>query len=262
MEKNIPLLESVEPDYISHMTERREPIEKAKAMTGALGSTIISFGALAGTAFGDDKKLPGKIVDVLNFALTLEYLEDEFYRTAVGSSGLIPRDTRDIFGQISKHETAHVALLKSVLGSKAAAKPNFDFTAGGAFGDVFRNYQTFLAVSQAFEDTGVRAYKGQAGNLQDNAKILTVALQIHSVEARHAAEVRRLRGEKGWITGDSRGSLPAPTQPVYNGESNTVQGGVDLAGKVGVSTSAVTEAFDEPLTKEQVLAIAGLFIRK
>ena len=262
MENNISLLESVEPDYISKMTARREPIEKAKAMTGALGSTIISFGALAGTSFGKDSKLPGKIADVLNFALTLEYLEDEFYRTAVGSSGLIPRDTRDVFGQISKHETAHVALLKSVLGSKAVSKPRFDFTAGGAFGDVFRNYQTFLAVSQALEDTGVRAYKGQAGNLQKNAKILTVALQIHSVEARHAAEVRRLRGEKGWITNDSRGSMPAATQAVYNGEGNTSQGGANLAGLAGLSNAAITEAFDEPLTKEEVLKIAGLFIRK
>lgn len=262
MENNKPLLESVEPDYISEMTARREPVERAKAMTAGLGSAIVSFGALAGTAFGQDKKLPGKIADVLNFALTLEYLEDEFYRTALGSSGLIPRDTQAVFGQIGKHETAHVALLKSVLGNKAVPKPNFDFTAGGAFGDVFRNYQTFLAVSQAFEDTGVRAYKGQAGNLKDNAKILTTALQIHSVEARHAAEVRRLRGEKGWITGDSRGTLPAPTQAVYNGEGNTTQGGASLNGVAGLSNTAITESFDEPLTKEQVLAIAGLFIRK
>jgi len=262
MDYNKPLLESVEPDYINEMTARRDPIEKAKNMAGAAATTIISFGALAGTTFGQDKKLPGKIADVLNFALTLEYLEDEFYRTALGSSGLIPQDTQDVFGQISKHETAHVALLKSVLGSKAVAKPNFDFTAGGAFGDVFRNYQTFLAVSQAFEDTGVRAYKGQAGNLKDNAKILTVALQIHSVEARHAAEVRRLRGEKGWISGDSRGTLPAPTQPVYNGEGNTTQGGANLAGLAGLSNAAITESFDEPLSKEQVLAIASLFIKK
>ena len=261
MDNNKPLLESVEPDYINEMTRRREPIEKAIKMAGALGTPIVSFGALAGTAFGQDKKLPGKIVDVLNFALTLEYLEDEFYRTALGSSGLIPRTTYAVFQQISKHETAHVALLKSVLGTQAAAKPQFDFTAGGAFGDVFRNYQTFLAVSQAFEDTGVRAYKGQAGNLQDNAKILTVALQIHSVEARHAAEVRRLRNEKGWISGDSRGTLPAPTQAIYNGEGNVTQGGVNLAGLAGLSNDAITEAFDEPLTKEQVLAIAKLFIR-
>ena len=262
MDYNKPLLESVEPDYINEMTARRAPIEKAKNMAGAAATTIISFGALAGTTFGQDKKLPGKIADVLNFALTLEYLEDEFYRTALGSSGLIPRDTQAVFGQISKHEAAHVALLKSVLGSKAVPKPTFDFTAGGAFGDVFRNYQTFLAVSQAFEDTGVRAYKGQAGNLMDNAKILTVALQIHSVEARHAAEVRRLRGEKGWISGDSRGTLPAPTQPVYNGEGNTTQGGANLAGLAGLSNAAITESFDEPLSKEQVLAIASLFIKK
>ncbi len=262
MENNKPLLETVEPDYIEEMTARREPVEKAKAITGTLASTLISFGVLAGTAFGQDKKLPGKIVDVLNFALTLEFLEDEFYRTALGSSGLIPRETQDVFGQISKHETAHVALLKSVLGSKAVAKPNFDFTAGGAFGDVFRNYQTFLAVSQAFEDTGVRAYKGQAGNLKDNAKILTVALQIHSVEARHAAQVRKLRGETPWIVGDSRGTLPAATQPVYNGEGNTIQGGANVATLPGSSAKIASQAFDEPLTKEQVLAIAGLFIRK
>lgn len=262
MENNKPLLESVEPDYIQEMTSRREPLEEAKSKTGFLASTLISFGVLAGAAFGQDKKLPGKIVDVLNFALTLEYLEDEFYRTAMSSSGLIPRDTQAVFAQISKHETAHVALLKSVLGNKAAPKPQFDFTAGGAFGDVFRNYQTFLAVSQAFEDTGVRAYKGQAGNLKDNAKILTTALQIHSVEARHAAEIRKLRGEKGWITNDSRGTLPAPTQAVYSGEGNTSQGGASLAGVAGLSNNAITESFDEPLSKDEVLKIAMLFIKK
>jgi len=260
---NLPLLESVEPDYINEMTARQEPIEKAKVMTGAVAATtIISFGALAATAYGQDKKLPGKIVDVLNFALTLEYLEDEFYRTALGSGRLIPNETRDVFGQISKHETAHVKLLASVLGSKAVRKPQFDFTAGGAFADVFSNYQTFLAVAQAFEDTGVRAYKGQAGNLKSNDMILTTALRIHSVEARHAAMVRRLRGETPWIVGDSRGTLPAPTQPVYNGDANTRQGTVDVAGLPGSSAKIASQAFDEPLSKAEVLAIAGLFIRK
>jgi hypothetical protein len=127
-------------------------------------------------------------------------------------------------------KTSHVNLLRMVLGSQAVAKPNFDFTAGGAFGGVFRNYQTFSALSQAFEDTGVRAYEGQAGNLKGNDKILTTALQIHSVEARHAAMVRRIRGDKPWIPGDSRGTLRAPAQPIYNGEGNTKQGTVDVAG--------------------------------
>ncbi len=262
MDNNKSLLETIEPDYINEMTARREPIEQAKTMAGAAATTIISFGALAGTTFGQSTKLPGKIVDVLNFALTLEFLEDEFYRTALGSGSLIPAETRDVFGQISKHETAHVNLLRSVLGNKALAKPNFDFTAGGAFADVFRNYQTFLAVAQAFEDTGVRAYKGQAGNLRSNDKILTTALQIHSVEARHAAMVRRLRGETPWIVGDSRGTLPAATQAVYNGEGNTTQGGVNVATLPGSSNRIASQTFDEPLSKAEVLAIAGLFIRK
>lgn len=120
---------------------------------------------------------------------------------------------------------------------------------GGAFATVFRNYQTFLALAQAFEDTGVRAYKGQATNLTANNQILQTALQIHSVEARHAAMVRRIRGEKGWIAGSSRGSLPAAAQAVYNGEENTVQGETDFRGAGGTPPSAASETFDESLTK-------------
>ena len=55
-----------------------------------------------------------------------------------------------------------MAALRLALDVDAVAKPQFDFTAGGRFGDVFSNFNTFLALSQAFEDTGVRAYKGQA----------------------------------------------------------------------------------------------------
>ncbi len=264
MNKNKTILENLDSDLIGFMTGSKENIVKANKLTGAAATTIISTGMLAGTAFGSDKKLPEKIMHVLNFALTLEYLEDEYYRMGMDSSGLIPAETRGVFGQISKHETAHVNLLKSVLGDKAVKKPNFDFTAGGKFADVFSNYQTFLALSQAFEDTGVRAYKGQAGNLKSNAKILTTALQIHSVEARHAAEVRRLRGEKAWITGDSRGTLPAAADPVYFAERKTSEGGVVLANLMStshLSSATLSQAFDEPLSENQVLSIAGLFIK-
>ncbi len=144
------------------------------------------------------------------------------------------------------------------------AKPNFDFTAKGAFPDVFSNYNTFAIVSHALEDTGVRAYKGQAGNLltTEDLPLLEYALQIHSVEARHASIVRRLLntrgivpGLKGWIT-LAQGSPAA----VYAGDDNLVQGGVNLAGLAGKTSEAISEAFDEPLTKEAVLAIAGPFI--
>lgn len=206
---------------------------------------------------------PGAI-DVLNFALTLEYLEDEFYKKGVSTSGLIPATDQVIFNQISKHETQHVNFLKTALGAKAVTKPNFDFTAKGAFADVFSNYKTFAIVSHALEDTGVRAYKGQAGNLMaaEDKPLLEYALQIHSIEARHASVVRRLLntrgfvvGAKGWIT-LAQGSPAA----VYAGDDNLIQGGVNLAGLAGKTNEAISEAFDEPLTKEAVLAIAGPFI--
>lgn len=201
-------------------------------------------------------------IDILNFALTLEYLEDEFYQKGNAAAGLIPASDKTIFTQIGKHETQHVAFLKGALGAKAVAKPTFDFTGKGAFATVFTNYNTFLTVSHALEDTGVRAYKGQAGGLMGDPDLLQYALQVHSVEARHASIVRKLLAAatgkpeiKSWITGKAG----AP-EAVYAGDDNKVQGGVDLTGLAGKSDAAITEAFDEPLTKEQVLAIAGLFL--
>jgi len=211
------------------------------------------------------------VLDVLQFALLLEYLEAEFYNRGVGAPGLItsgPTGALQIFSAIQEHENAHVKALQSLISAKGATpnpKPQFDFTAKGnvpGFNFLPGQYATFQVLAQAFEDTGVRAYKGQAGRLINDKAILTAALTIHSVEARHASEVRRLRGLKGWITGKSRDDLPAFTQAVYDGEDNTVQAGVDLtslgAGNGGVN--GVTEAFDEPLTKAQVTAIVSPFL--
>ncbi len=179
--ENKTIYGGLDPEITSRMTSDPEAVGKAKQVGVALGSAAVALGVLSSEAFG--KTLPQNIVDVLNFAFTLENLESEFYATALRSSNLIPAETQAVFKLIGDHEIAHVALLGKVLGKQAAPKPAFDYTAGGAFADVFSNYQTFLAVSQAFEDTGVRAYKGQAGNLITNGKLLTVALQIHSVAA-------------------------------------------------------------------------------
>ena len=216
-------------------------------------------------------------VSALQLALTLEYLEAEFYIKAL-DSGVIPGGSRaeKVYMQISKHESAHVDFLRAGLegaGATPVESPTFDFTAGGAF-DPFNEdgigqeaaYAQLLALAQAFEDTGVRAYKGQAANLMGTA-FLEPALQIHSVEARHASEIRRIRGLEGWITRDNRGAdMPEATQAVYDGEANVTQGGVDLTTLtyadpiVGDLTDAVTQAFDEPMTAETATAIAGLFI--
>jgi hypothetical protein len=72
--------------------------------------------------------LPQQVVDVLNFALTLEYLEAAFYKKGNATRGLIPAKYRGLFRTIGAHETAHVALLKGALGAAAVAAPNVDFT--------------------------------------------------------------------------------------------------------------------------------------
>jgi rubrerythrin len=248
--KDITSFGGLDPELINRVVSRRAAVARSGKLAGALAiaSMPVAFGLMAKNAFAQGAGLPQAIIDVLNFALTLEYLEDEFYRSGL-DSGVIAAADQPVFQQISKHETAHVALLQSVLGGSAVAKPTFDFTAGGAFPDPFADYPTFQALSQGFEDTGVRAYKGQAPALMANDDILTTALRIHSVEARHASEVRRLRGQKGWITGNQT-DLPAAAAPTYAGEE---------AGQ-GVTTAESAEAFDEPLTMEQVNAIAGLFI--
>lgn len=260
--KIIEDVEKFDPEVVDKLS-RKDMFKKSGNIGKKMAMAAAPF--ILGTLFS--KKSYGRqgnetVAEVLQYALTLEYLEAEFYNMGLAAGTLIPADRRAIFEQISDHEDDHVTFLKSVLTSMSVTpvtKPTFDFTAGGTYADVFSNYQTFLALSQAFEDTGVRAYKGRAGELMDNDVVLTAALQIHSVEARHAAMVRRLRAEKGWITSNANSGLPAA---VYAGEDNVMQGGVNITTELDSTYSATiaTQAFDEPLTKEAVLAIANLFI--
>ncbi len=202
------------------------------------------------------------VIDVLNFALLLEYLESEYYQTGLSTDSLLTGDTRETIALISQHETAHVEFLKTAIngaGGTAIDKPEFDFTVGGAF-DPFGDLPTFMVLAQAFEDTGVRAYKGQAVNLMGNKDVLTAALQIHSVEARHASEIRRMRGSKGWITSDNNTTGVDAIDAVYNGEDNITQLGLDAVSITDVSRDRVTEAYDEPLSKADVTDIAMLFL--
>ena len=185
MNPNDTFLSSVDPEILERVRlSRREALSKAaRAGLGAavVTSLPVAFGLSAQQAFG--QTVPTAVAAVLNYALTLEYLEDEFYRLGLQSS-VIPAAARPVFSIISTHESQHVALLKSVLGSQAVAKPTFDFTGGngannGPF-NPFNDYQIFLALSQGFEDTGVRAYKGRAPELK-GTDTLTVALQILSL---------------------------------------------------------------------------------
>jgi rubrerythrin len=228
---------------------------------------VAAFTAIPNMAFAKNHD----VVAVLKFALALERLEYQFYLMGQ-SSGVVAADDRDVFDAITRHEGIHVDLLEetiNALGGDLEGVPSeFDYTAGGIFPDPFANYQIFLALSQGFEDTGVRAYKGQAPNLIDNDNLLQVALKIHSVEARHASQVRRLRDRKGWVTTEDYDGIEgfeAATAAIYQNEQNTTHLGVDVTKVAmilpeGVTEVAVEEAWDEPLSRQQVLDIVTPFI--
>lgn len=291
--KSQPILEMLEPKTVERLLNRRAALQAGSAAALAVGTVPAVLAAMAHTAYAQGTALPASVLAVLNFALTLEHLEAEFYSIA---TGVTPRPSQytgtvaavgqastptAVFEEITKHERAHVAVLQNAItagGGTPVAKPTFDFTAGsgattggkytGPFLDVFTNPATFLTVAQAFEDTGVRAYKGGAGALATAPSILEVALQIHSIEARHASKVRRLRGQKGWPSGNN--GVPAAVQPVYGAgnppasfpaEDNTTQAGVNVTNLTGVpNATAAAEAFDEPLDMNSVLAIVDPFI--
>jgi hypothetical protein len=202
-------------------------------------------------------------VDILNYALTLEYLEYFYYFRGVNEVSLTTAD-RPLFTTLRDHELAHVNLLRSAVQSLGGTPVFFevgDFNFSALGFNPFSSPANFMALSQGLEDTGVRAYKGQAGALVGGGDLLTVALQIHSVEARHASAVRRLRGERGYI--ELAQTTEPRIAPVYAGEDNVTQGGVNLqqalAGR-GYTLAQITGAFDEPFTMEQTLAIAGPLI--
>jgi rubrerythrin len=243
----------------------------------SLAALPLAMGSVFQKAYG--QTMPAAVTDVLNFALTLEYLEYHFYNHALAGTPATPIPAGAPLAAITtirNHELAHVNLLKAALGSAARTElvyANFDFTAGDTFADVFTNYQTFLKVATALEDTGVRAYKGQAPVLK-NMPVLTTALQIHSVEARHASHLRQMvaanvtgaSGLKPWIslgTGGIANDTGIPqVDPVYARENTDVQAGVTITGiAAGVTKAYAVESFDEFLTKTEVVTIANLFLR-
>ncbi|QCR24695.1 ferritin-like domain-containing protein [Pontibacter sp. SGAir0037] len=261
--KIIEDIEKVDAEVYTRLDSRRTVFKHMGSMgkKAALAAIPLALGSVFQKAYGQSSNT---VVDVLNFALKLEYLERNFYTQGLNANGLIPAGPgRQAIQTIRDHEAAHVdALIATIrqLNGTPIAEPTFNF--GKNFSNWNTDYATFLTLAQAFEDTGVRAYKGQADKLISNDAVLTAALQIHSVEARHAAHIRRMRENKGWIEGAAGNSnVPQSAAAVYAGEDNVAQGGINDIKTLGSGYTAAiaTGAFDEPLTKEQVATIVSLF---
>jgi rubrerythrin len=291
-------IEKVDPEVYDRLDTRRNVMQRFAFAGKVLAAVAVPFalGSMFKKAYG---QTPADVLDVLSFALTLEYLESEFYKQAVASPAAASASAADraALTVIRDHENAHVAFLRSAITASGGTPTtmtaaNFDFSGGsgpggpgnglGPFASAFTVYPVLLAVAQTFEDTGVRAYKGQAGRLISNNDVLTAALQIHAVEARHASKVRLMRRMlaapnlipagttlQPWITLSQSGidtgnaGANAAIQKSYAGEEVVAQAGVSITNINGQTVAApeASESFDEPLTKAQILDIVDPFIR-
>jgi len=188
---------------LNSIWNRRRFIGRTAMGTGAViaGSTAIEL--LSTTrAWAAAEGTDG---DILNFALTLEYIESTFYEKGNAANVITDSKEKDIFSTIQTDEEAHVQALTATLnklGVAPVAKPAISFPAG-----TFASRESYLKLAMVFENTGVGAYLGQAGSIT-NKDILQAAAGIFGVEARHAALI-------GIISG------AAPEGGIYNGATET-----------------------------------------
>jgi hypothetical protein len=293
-------IEKVDPEVYDRLDSRRSIFKHMSGLGQKLTAAAIplAVGAVFNKAYAQTP-VGADVNAVLNFALKLEYLESYFYKLRTAVTGLSAANTSAL-NLIATDEMNHVNFLRSVLATNAIPDPTpaaFDYTAGGKFNPT--DPAQYLALAQSFEDTGVRAYKGAAPLIMSNKTVLTAALNIHSVEARHASQLRAMRRAgvsssapsqgmavapysaqpKSWISGtDGGGAVPGVTNPIYGpgnntnaatgityaGEDNVTQGTTALSGSTIPSAasfpaSAFSEAFDEGLDVGTVAKIANMF---
>jgi hypothetical protein len=181
----LPQLDEIDSDGAIQET-RAAFLKKAGIGAGALLGGGAFFGALPSLAGAATAKSD---VAILNYALTLEYLEAAFYNEAV-EHGALKGDVAKLARIVAAHENAHVAALKGALGGAAVKSPKFDFKG------TTTNQKKFMATAQVLEDAGVAAYLGQVGNIKSK-QVLAAAGSILPVEARHAGWIRELNGVSG-----------------------------------------------------------------
>jgi len=210
-------LENVDVDgAVREAADRVDPATRGAFLrkAGLGGAAVLGSGAFLGAlpSIASAAGVPATDVAILNFALTLEYLESTFYAEAKannvgGSNG----DLTAFVNTVSRHEAAHVNFLKHALGRKAVKAPKFNF------GNAVSDQKTFQQTAMILEDTGVEAYLGQVGNIKSK-KILAAAGSILPVEARHASWIRDINSQTA-----RPGVNPAPAPSSFQSARSKAQ---------------------------------------
>jgi Ferritin-like domain len=169
---------------------------------GAAGTSTTPMGQDSGTAqFGEGD------LGIAGYALTLEYLEADFYRQA-GESGMLKGQVLEVAKQFGEEEAAHVQALEEMIrkaGGELPDKPKGQFP--------LDSQDAILDLAATVENLGAAAYLGQAPRIKDK-EILAAALSIHAVEGRHAAILNQVTGQE--ITPDGAFAAPADAATVLD----------------------------------------------
>jgi rubrerythrin len=160
------------------------------------GAAVIGVGATLATRYKRDPMAfaQGSMndIEILNFALTLEFLEADFYAQGL-EAGILSGRELELVTPIGEHEQIHVDTLTETitsLGGSPVESPMFTYPDG-----TFDGRDAFLMTASTFEELGVTAYHGQVANIE-SAEILGAAASIAGVESRHAAILADLLGER------------------------------------------------------------------
>jgi rubrerythrin len=186
---------------IHGMTRSAFILRGALAAAGAYGAGAAGpfvSRALAQTAAGD--------VAILNFALTLEYVEAAFYKAALANANLRAK-LKSLATQIGQNEQAHVQALSQALqqsGASSVKAPKTSFPV--------KDEASFLRLAVTFEETGVSAYNGVAPRFK-SPDLLVTAGSIVQVEARHAAALHNVANQSPSPNAFDKTLAPAQVLP-------------------------------------------------
>ncbi|RYY17783.1 MAG: ferritin-like domain-containing protein [Chitinophagaceae bacterium] len=257
-------------------SDRRQILKTLARLTGklALSALPAGFSGVVNRAYGQHGT-PDVAATRINHLILLEYLQAEFFETAVakGLPGLATNHF-DTFRTIAMHDKLHIDLLKGrliPLKFPAIPKPEFDFTGGsgsgnGPYKNVFADNSILGAVARSIKDLAVRSYIAQYPHLVAGDRYYIGPINIHPVESRHAAQLRTMPFSPGfempWITRNQTIHPFDGLRSVYFGEENTLQDNIQIVNINGkaITVDHATEAFDEPLSMETVNAIIAPFI--